>query len=74
LAVFCRGMISGLERAPSNEPHGINGGSCGLHHKKLEIAAMTAVDSYRQSPPCMETVSAGTADSGGKRKRKTVAA
>lgn len=42
--------------------------------KKLEIPAMTALDSYRQSPPCMETVSAGTVDSGGKRKRKTVAA
>jgi putative DNA-invertase from lambdoid prophage Rac len=42
--------------------------------KKLDIPAMTAVDSYRQSPACTKTVSAGTADSGGKRKRKMVAA
>jgi putative DNA-invertase from lambdoid prophage Rac len=42
--------------------------------KKLGIAAMTAIDSYRNSAPCTETVSAGTPDSGGKRKRKTVAA
>jgi hypothetical protein len=41
---------------------------------KLKLPAMTALDSYRQSPPCTETVSAGTADSGGKRKRKAVAA
>jgi len=40
---------------------------------KLGIPAMTALDSYRQSP-CTETVSAGTPDSSGKRKRKTVAA
>ena len=40
--------------------------------KKLGIPAMTALDSYRQSPPC--TVSAGTPDSGAKRKRKIVAA
>jgi hypothetical protein len=42
--------------------------------KKLEIPAMTALDSYRQSPPCTETVSDGKPDSSGKRKRKTVAA
>lgn len=41
---------------------------------KLGIPAMTALDSYRQSPPCTETAFAGTADSGGKRKRKKVAA
>jgi DNA invertase Pin-like site-specific DNA recombinase len=38
---------------------------------KLKIPVMTAVDSYRT---CTETVSAGTPDSSGKRKRKTVAA
>jgi len=42
--------------------------------KNLGIPAMTALDSYRQSEPCTETVSAATPDSGGKRKRKTVAA
>ena len=42
--------------------------------KKLEIPAMTALDSYRQSPPCTETVSDCKPDSSGKRKRKTVAA
>jgi hypothetical protein len=31
---------------------------------KLKLPATTALDSYRQSPPCTETVSAGTADSG----------
>jgi DNA invertase Pin-like site-specific DNA recombinase len=40
--------------------------------KKIGIPAMTALDSYRSG--CTETVSAGTQDSGGKRKRKTVAA
>ena len=40
--------------------------------KKLGIPAMTALDSHRNG--CTETVSAGTADSGSKRKRKTVAA
>jgi hypothetical protein len=40
--------------------------------KKLGIPAMTAVDSYRGG--CTETVSAGTPDSSGKRKKKTVAA
>jgi DNA invertase Pin-like site-specific DNA recombinase len=42
--------------------------------KKLGIPAMTALDSYRNTAPCTETVSAGTLDSSGKRKRKTVAA
>lgn len=42
--------------------------------KKLGIPAMTALDSYRKSSPCTETVSTGTADAGGKRKRKRVAA
>ena len=42
--------------------------------KELRIPAMTALDSYRQSEPCTETVSAGTPDSSGKRKRKKVAA
>ena len=40
--------------------------------KKLGIPAMTALDSHRNG--CTETVSAGTPDSSGKRKRKTVAA
>lgn len=40
--------------------------------KKLEIPAMTALDSYRSG--CTETVSTGTPESSGKRKRKTVAA
>ena len=40
--------------------------------KKLGIPAMTALDSYRGG--CTETVSAGTPDSGGKRKPKKVAA
>jgi hypothetical protein len=40
--------------------------------KQLGIPAMTALDSYRGG--CTETVSAGTPDSSGKRKRKTVAA
>jgi DNA invertase Pin-like site-specific DNA recombinase len=40
--------------------------------KKLGIPAMTALDSHRNG--CTETVSAGTPDSGGKRKKKTVAA
>ncbi len=44
--------------------------------KKLGIPAMTALDSYRQSAPatCTETVSAGNADSGSKRKKKPAAA
>jgi DNA invertase Pin-like site-specific DNA recombinase len=42
--------------------------------KKLGIPAMTAVDSYRQSSPCTETVVPEAPVSGGKRKRKTVAA
>jgi DNA invertase Pin-like site-specific DNA recombinase len=41
---------------------------------KLGIPAMTALDSYRQSPLCTETVAAATANPGGKRKRKKVAA
>src|ERR1035438_8553006 len=40
--------------------------------KQLGIPAMTALDSYRGG--CTETVTAGTPDSGGKRKRKKVAA
>jgi putative DNA-invertase from lambdoid prophage Rac len=40
--------------------------------RKLGLPAMTAVDSYRHG--CTETVSAGTAESSGKRNRKTVAA
>jgi DNA invertase Pin-like site-specific DNA recombinase len=40
--------------------------------KQLGIPAMTALDSYRGG--CTETVSAGTPDSGGKRKPKKVAA
>jgi len=35
---------------------------------------MTALDGYRQSPPCTETVPAEKPLSGGKRKKKTVAA
>ncbi|MBZ5623531.1 MAG: recombinase family protein [Acidobacteriia bacterium] len=42
--------------------------------KKLGIPAMTAVDSYRTSAPCTETVSTGRSDAGGKRKKKSVAA
>ena len=42
--------------------------------KKLGIPAMTALDSYRQSPPCTETVLPETPESSGKRKRKTLAA
>ena len=44
--------------------------------KKLGIPAMTALDSYRQSPPasCTETVLSEKPVSSGKRKRKTVAA
>jgi putative DNA-invertase from lambdoid prophage Rac len=42
--------------------------------KELGIPAMTALDSYRQSPPCTETASAARANSGGKLKRKKVAA
>src|ERR1017187_7350727 len=42
--------------------------------KTLGIPAMTALDSYRTSAPCTETVSPRTTDSGGKRKRKNVAA
>jgi DNA invertase Pin-like site-specific DNA recombinase len=42
--------------------------------KKLGIPAMTALDSYRQSEPCTETVAADKPDSSGKRKKKTVAA
>lgn len=41
---------------------------------KLGIPAMTALDSYRQSAPCTETVPADKPDPSGKRKRKTVAA
>ena len=41
---------------------------------KLGIPAMTALDSYRQSPPCTETVPAEKSDSSGKRRKKTVAA
>lgn len=43
---------------------------------KLGIPAMTALDSYRQSPPstCTETVPAEVAVSGTKRKKKIVAA
>jgi DNA invertase Pin-like site-specific DNA recombinase len=41
---------------------------------KLGIPAMTALDSYRQSPPCTETVLAEVAASSGKRKKKSVAA
>lgn len=37
---------------------------------KLGIPAMTALDSYRNPAPCTETVSAGTPDPSGKRKRK----
>jgi hypothetical protein len=40
--------------------------------KKLGIPAMTALDSHRNG--CTETVSAGTLDSSGKRKKSTVAA
>ena len=42
--------------------------------KELGIPAMTALDSYRQSPQCTETVSTGTPNSDGQRQRKTVAA
>ena len=42
--------------------------------KKLGIPAMTAVDSYRQSAPCTETVLPDKPISGGKRNKKTVAA
>jgi hypothetical protein len=43
---------------------------------KLGIPAMTALDSYRQSAPaaCTETVPMEKAVSGGKRKKKFVAA
>ena len=36
--------------------------------QKLKIPAMTALDSYRQSPPCTETVAAEKPISGGKRR------
>lgn len=42
--------------------------------QKLGIPAMTALDSYRQSPACTETVPAEKPVSGGKRKKKTAAA
>src|ERR1039457_4930847 len=42
--------------------------------KKLGIPAMTAVDSYRQSVPCTETVVPEAPLSSGKRKQRTVAA
>lgn len=42
--------------------------------QKLNIPAMTALDSYRQSAPCTETVVPEGPVSSGKRKRKTVAA
>jgi DNA invertase Pin-like site-specific DNA recombinase len=42
--------------------------------KRLNIPAMTAVDSYRQSPPCTETVAAETTMPSGKRRKKIVAA
>ncbi|MGJ5818789.1 recombinase family protein [Paludibaculum fermentans] len=44
--------------------------------KKLGIPAMTALDSYRQTPTleCTETVPVEKAVQGGKRKRKSVAA
>jgi len=42
--------------------------------KKLGIPAMTAVDSYRNTAPCTETVVPETQASSGKRKRKKVAA
>jgi DNA invertase Pin-like site-specific DNA recombinase len=42
--------------------------------KQLGIPAMTAVDSYRQSAPCTETVVPEATASSGKRKRKKVAA
>jgi DNA invertase Pin-like site-specific DNA recombinase len=41
--------------------------------RKLDIPAMTALDSYRQSAPCTETVLAEKTVSRSKRKRKTVA-
>jgi hypothetical protein len=41
--------------------------------KQLGIPAMTALDSYRQSA-CTETVVPEAPVSGGKRKKKTVAA
>ena len=41
---------------------------------KLGIPAMTALDSYRQSSPCTETVVPEAPVSSGKRKKKTVAA
>lgn len=41
--------------------------------KKLEIPAMTALDSYRQSAPCTETALDNKPESSGKRKLKTVA-
>jgi len=42
--------------------------------KKLEIPAMTALDSYRQSALCTETATDNEAEFSGKRKMKTVAA
>lgn len=42
--------------------------------KQIGIPAMTALDSYRQSPPCTETVAAKASISSGKRRNKTVAA
>jgi putative DNA-invertase from lambdoid prophage Rac len=42
--------------------------------RKLGIPAMTAVDSYRQSSPCTETVVPEAPVSSGKRKKQTVAA
>jgi DNA invertase Pin-like site-specific DNA recombinase len=42
--------------------------------KILGIPAMTAVDSYRQSVPCTETVTPEAPVSSGKRKKETVAA
>jgi len=42
--------------------------------KKLGVPAMTALDSFRQSTPCAETVVAEAPVSSGKRRKKTVAA
>jgi putative DNA-invertase from lambdoid prophage Rac len=41
--------------------------------EKLSIPAMTALDSYRQSAPCTETVVPKAAVPGGKRRKKLVA-
>ena len=42
--------------------------------RKLDIPAMTALDSYRSSAPCTEIVVPEKAVPGGKRRKKTVAA